>query len=455
VSVRDLLGRFNHEIAFPEDWEFVILHGPNGVGKTKILELIAAVANNQLSRLLRFPFAGAEFQFSDGSVISITGLAQLGDKTASPSDGPYLQVQLSRPALDPVSFQVKPGSHRSRPNRPPVSLRILETELPLVRVEQDAWLDRAHGDHISLSEIAHRYADSEAVERLGIVPESPPEFQDFLADFNVHLIETQRLLQVNPRGRASDEEVETSTVLRYAEDLTNQLSATLADNSRLSQQLDRTFPGRVLDFNPEQPDSSGPSLSVTDEQIRERYKRQSELRDELAEIAVLDAFAADIALPERELQDWERRVLWTYLEDAEKKLSTFRHLLDRVRLLRRIVNSRFLFQELVIDRSLGFKFVTETDQEIGPDSLSSGEQHELVLVYDLLFNVGPETTVLIDEPELSLHVSWQQKFLDDMVEISKLASLRFVIATHSPQIVHTWTERMVPLQLLKESAQEE
>lgn len=134
-------------------------------------------------------------------------------------------------------------------------------------------------------------------------------------------------------------------------------------------------------------------------------------------------------------------MLWTYLEDTEKKLATFAQLLDRVRLMRDIVNSRFLFKELQIDRGRGFKFVTESGDELGADSLSSGEQHELVLLYDLLFNVDAGSTVLIDEPEISLHISWQQKFLDDIVQIADVADLRFVIATHSPQIVNKWWDR--------------
>jgi len=39
--------------------------------------------------------------------------------------------------------------------------------------------------------------------------------------------------------------------------------------------------------------------------------------------------------------------------------------------------------------------------------LSSGEQQEVVMLYELLFCVQPGTLVLIDEPELSLHVVWQ------------------------------------------------
>ena len=68
-----------------------------------------------------------------------------------------------------------------------------------------------------------------------------------------------------------------------------------------------------------------------------------------------------------------------------------------------------------------------------------------MLAYDLLFNVEPRTLVLVDEPELSLHVTWQQAFLNDIKRVAELASLRFVIATHSPQIIHKWWVRAVEL----------
>jgi predicted ATP-dependent endonuclease of OLD family len=68
-----------------------------------------------------------------------------------------------------------------------------------------------------------------------------------------------------------------------------------------------------------------------------------------------------------------------------------------------------------------------------------------VLAYDLLFNVKPDALVLIDEPEISLHVAWQQQFLNDIARIAEVASLRFIIATHSPQIIHKWWAQAVAL----------
>ena len=42
---------------------------------------------------------------------------------------------------------------------------------------------------------------------------------------------------------------------------------------------------------------------------------------------------------------------------------------------------------------------------------------------------------MIDEPELSLHVAWQEKFLSDIDDIARLSSFRILLATHSPQII--------------------
>jgi predicted ATP-binding protein involved in virulence len=53
--------------------------------------------------------------------------------------------------------------------------------------------------------------------------------------------------------------------------------------------------------------------------------------------------------------------------------------------------------------------------------------------------------VLIDEPEISLHVGWQKEFLADIIRIANVSSLRFIIATHSPQIINKWWPRAVAL----------
>lgn len=53
--------------------------------------------------------------------------------------------------------------------------------------------------------------------------------------------------------------------------------------------------------------------------------------------------------------------------------------------------------------------------------------------------------MLIDEPELSLHVAWQKRFLPDLLEIVATAGFDVLIATHSPYIVGDYSDLMIGL----------
>lgn len=68
-------------------------------------------------------------------------------------------------------------------------------------------------------------------------------------------------------------------------------------------------------------------------------------------------------------------------------------------------------------------------------ALSSGERQLLIMFAHLFFNsFGDKSNVfIIDEPELSLHLRWQEVLLEKMIESSPRAQI--IIATHSPEIV--------------------
>jgi ABC-type cobalamin/Fe3+-siderophores transport system ATPase subunit len=69
------------------------------------------------------------------------------------------------------------------------------------------------------------------------------------------------------------------------------------------------------------------------------------------------------------------------------------------------------------------------------DALSSGEQQILTMVIKIVANVQPNATVLLDEPEISLHVGWQRKLPQVLREFSHALGCSFVVATHSPILI--------------------
>lgn len=441
LEVDGLLGQFDHRVPFPASWEFVIVHGPNGVGKTKLLELIRAALTPDPRRLSQIPFETARFWFDDKTTLEVRRTGQMSLEVGGDAANlPGVAMSLYEGEVPVVEGVPLVGAH-SRVSQN--AIRQIERQFPVERTGADVWFDHDADEYLSLAGLLDRYGDY-IPDRAVVEVEPTPALNDFLSDFNVHLIETQRLLRLTPRdprrARHIGPEAQQVTVAEFAEDLTVKIREALAQNSRRSQELDRTFPPRVLR------DEGVPPPEATEERIRQRYAQQNELRTRLEEIAVLDTSGeVPLALPTKTLQPWQRSFLWTYLDDNDEKLATFQRIHDRVRLLRDIVNSRFLFKELVIDRDRGFRFITTKGREIDATRLSSGEQHELVLAYDLLFNVEKSSLVLIDEPEISLHVAWQQAFLNDIVQIADVADLRFIVATHSPQVIHKWWERAVAI----------
>jgi predicted ATP-binding protein involved in virulence len=68
-------------------------------------------------------------------------------------------------------------------------------------------------------------------------------------------------------------------------------------------------------------------------------------------------------------------------------------------------------------------------------ALSSGERQLLVMLAHLSLNPSLEGSgvFIVDEPELSLHIDWQEKFVDSVIEANP--NVQLILATHSPAII--------------------
>ncbi|MFD7618158.1 AAA family ATPase [Streptomyces sp. NPDC059802] len=440
-KVDKLLGHFTHEVFFKDESEFVILHGPNGVGKTKMLELLEAVLKFDIFSIADSKFESIALRFSGGERLVVTNNAT---RKRVHSERHYADIDVTFSLIVRKGAAVTGNVKLNRTELPPSLWREIQSD-----ISQSAEVDASPSAklqalfHAGSGFAPPRYRGTRqlASHAGGIfnVDEFNTDIVEFLDKFSVHLVETQRLLILeaasDPRRRSASEQPQRMKVAECARDLARHLARALTDNSRKSQALDKSFPRRVLDEDVV-PDTN---------RIREVYAEQSQLRNRLAAIALLDE-SMDVPLQGGELLEWQRKVLWTYLRDSQQKLDTFQDLLLRVELFKSIIGKRFLFKRMLIDREYGFRFESVADrQPIYPSQLSSGEQHEIVLVYDLLFKVKPGSLVLIDEPEISLHVAWQQEFISDIQRIAHLSKLRFVVATHSPQIINEWWSQTVGL----------
>ena len=77
------------------------------------------------------------------------------------------------------------------------------------------------------------------------------------------------------------------------------------------------------------------------------------------------------------------------------------------------------------------RVMTNDNQNIGLVSLSSGEKQVLRIFIEALR--ADISSLLIDEPEMSLHIDWQRELIRDMQQLNPNTQL--ILASHSPEIM--------------------
>ncbi len=98
--------------------------------------------------------------------------------------------------------------------------------------------------------------------------------------------------------------------------------------------------------------------------------------------------------------------------------------------LRELIQDMFTGGKTVIFKDTAIEVKTEGEQNIELASLSSGEKHVLWILIETM--LVEQNALLIDEPEISLHVDWQKGLVSAMRQLNPDAQL--ILATHSPEI---------------------
>ena len=198
------------------------------------------------------------------------------------------------------------------------------------------------------------------------------------------------------------------------------------------------FPERLVRFA-----RDGRSALEAHEILSQMAELESK-RQRLISLGLLDTETGLRGLTEEDVTR-EQEALTIYVGDVQEKLNVFDDMAHRIGILMDIINDRFKYKRLGIDRERGFRVISDLKEPIQLEDLSSGEQHELVVLYELLFRAPKNGLVLVDEPEISLHVAWQSRFLSDLIKILKLTDSYAIVATHSPVIIGTREDLAVKL----------
>ncbi|MDJ1172622.1 AAA family ATPase [Roseofilum capinflatum] len=435
ISITGLFGVFDHVIPLNQDDRITIIHGPNGFGKTSILRLIDGLFNAKYSVLNSIPFSTFKLAFDDGNTLEVSKK----DIDHHPDSTLCIFSSLSEEQFYPKSIK----SNLEMPGD------ILEDFLPEIkRISRNEWLYTPTNDILSLEEIIYRFAKYRIPEGFLKDIKNPEWLEKIQENIPVKLVKSQRLssfYSYNNSKKMNQEFGMEATIVQYSENLASSIQHARSEYGRVSQSLDRTFPARLVKKESEP--------KFTKEELQDQLDRLEKYRSHLIGLGLLDRGEnIEIQIAFKEIDESTQSVLSVYIEDVKRKLGVFQEIANKIELLRKVINHKFQYsyKKIEFNQKNGF-VVSVSDHPLSDEyngqhlelaELSSGEQHELVLLYELLFKVKPNSLVLIDEPELSLHVGWQSEFLQDLQDIIKLADIDILMATHSPDIIQDhwdWT----------------
>ncbi|WP_081265236.1 AAA family ATPase [Pseudomonas fluorescens] len=442
--VEHLYGLYNHQIDLDHPDGISILHGPNGVGKTAVLKCISYIFSSNFEDLIKIPFNKVSITLSNAMRILVTQLkvtsSNGGGKESLPTGKLEVIIFSNEKLLVRHTFNTI-SQNRSNLSRFYSNIAASAHAASAVETYRSYLESKSYVEsHPDLD-----VSDEFLLDDKGIVLQENVKtrkrsgskaVKDILNAFPVHFVETNRLyrstIEPSPNANIGVIGVKSSkmtpTVHECARDLVAHINSALKSYGANAQKLDQSFPHRFIS-------ESQPPMDI--DELKVKFSETvNKLRD-LRAIGLLEAESVQpFDIKSFDAIDFNKlEIMSLFVRDSQLKLTVFDSLLARTQLLLGSMEKKFRNKRVLLSKARGLYVKLDSGDELPLESLSSGEQHELVLMYELLFKVPSGTLVLIDEPELSLHVSWQKAFLPELISVAKEVGFSAVVATHSPFIV--------------------
>ena len=84
---------------------------------------------------------------------------------------------------------------------------------------------------------------------------------------------------------------------------------------------------------------------------------------------------------------------------------------------------------------------TQIGEVLVPYQLSSGEKQMLAILLTVLVEDDLPYVLFMDEPEVSLHIEWQKRLIDLIVELNP--NVQIILTTHSPAVImNGWMDKV-------------
>lgn len=422
IRIKSLFGLYNYNIDFfhKEEDKLTILTGPNGYGKTTVLTILDNLSPESLYYFYLLKYETIEIGLSDET---------------------YLLID--------QSFSEKKDEEKDKTS---------DTKQASVKEVRFSWLDK---DNVLLSYFLyndnvirkakrnagfyHRFMIESLEKNVnntdnGLLKNK--RFNEYIAhdigqDIFLMQLESLRtkFIHANRIYNEANEENDVLPIQKIRQTLQKELSMAYQNYLQQSQRIDSQFIKRVI---------SKEKTTISEQEYNQLAEKVIQKRDELFYFRLTD----NISIPPYDKDD--SFILYNYIKGLGEKYANYGNWTEKLNLFNKLLKTkRFAQKSITFSPQHGFQIISANGDILNESLLSSGEQNEIILLFRLIFEVSDNSVLLIDEPENSLHVVWQQKFLDDIQEIAKTKNLQVIVSTHSISIVARGQDNAIDLYYLQ------
>lgn len=392
-----------------------IVIGMNGTGKTTFMNILHAVLSVDIDALFENDFSSITLKLSNGENTK-TIKAEKKENDISPF--PIIEYKISTRKYSLPLF-----GHDEVRNLPMSLRRRAFEEASKVKAELENFVSLAS---LSVYRIGNEI-DPESRERVNKRPMSPVDLR--LNTLMQRLTHYQLELSTDARIVSSKLQRDVLTSLLYQKGE--------SDVRSLTSSYDETNERKNLITAYSQLGVSGTDIT---KKIQEHTKAISEALGKLEELQTGKLDPSSVASMDFSPLDAYRRTsgVINLSLDAAKKID---HIYDQIQIFLEILH------DFIPDKKFSFSsgdLTIEGNGDVSIPRLSSGEKQLLILFIESLLQRKQPYIFLADEPELSLHISWQRKILPAIRKINENAQI--IVATHSPEVASNFVEKIIDME---------